>query len=85
MCSTTANEKDEIDFNYVSCEYHVLLNVGVSLAVNELKKTRAEILLLGLGGGVLTTILHRCFKRVSNGVLSLGASGWPVCFTSGSA
>lgn len=58
------NDREEVDFNYLSCEYHIHLNIGVSLAICESKKQKCEILLLGLGGGVLATLIHKFFKEV---------------------
>lgn len=66
ICLVEDKEELEIDLNYATNEYHVLLNVGVCLAVSEFKKPSYEILLMGLGGGVLATLLHKCFKEASN-------------------
>lgn len=56
---------EEVDLNYISCDYHILISIGVSLGVSESEKSSLEALVIGLGGGVVSTLLHRCFPKVS--------------------
>lgn len=48
------------DLTYLSCEYHIFLNLAVALLPPE-----ANILIVGLGGGVLVNYIHHCFEKVS--------------------
>ncbi|XP_065221939.1 eEF1A lysine and N-terminal methyltransferase homolog [Planococcus citri] len=56
--------EEEIDQSYISCEYHISLNIGVCLAVQQGGKSNYDVLILGLGGGVLSNLIHRCFDEV---------------------
>ncbi|XP_026685542.1 methyltransferase-like protein 13 [Diaphorina citri] len=47
------------DLTYLSCEYHIFLNLAVALLPPE-----ANILIVGLGGGVLVNYIHHCFEKV---------------------
>uniref|UniRef100_A0A8D9EM28 Methyltransferase-like protein 13 n=2 Tax=Cacopsylla melanoneura TaxID=428564 RepID=A0A8D9EM28_9HEMI len=47
------------DRTYLSCEYHVFLNLAVALL-----PPKAHILIVGLGGGVLINYIHHCFDQV---------------------
>lgn len=58
-------DEEEVDMSYISCEYHISLNIGVSLAIQQGEKSNYDVLVLGLGGGVLSNLIHRCFSEVT--------------------
>ena len=50
----------EIDFSYLSCEHHLAMVTGIGLSCDNPK-----ILLVGLGGGLLATYIHKYLENVS--------------------
>ena len=49
-----------IDHSYLSCEHHLAMVAGIGMVTSP-----ANILLIGLGGGLLATYINKYFPEVS--------------------
>lgn len=59
VSSSEGKTEKEIDLTYLSCEYYIFLNLAVALL-----PPTANIMIVGLGGGVLVNYIHHCFEKV---------------------
>lgn len=57
------NEKKKvIDRNYLACQHHLYMTLGVNLIVQQHKKSAVKVAVIGLGGGGLCTFMRQCLK-----------------------
>lgn len=53
-----------IDPNYLACQHHLYMTLGVNLMVQQKRKpsSKVEVAVIGLGGGGLCTFMRQCLK-----------------------
>lgn len=55
-----------IDPNYLACQHHTYMTLGVNLIAYQSHKSKDEIIdvaVIGLGGGGLCTFIHSCIRK----------------------
>lgn len=68
---TSTSKKHVIDFSHICNDYHVHMFTGVALACDTCPEQNVNVLLIGLGGGVLSNYLIRLFPEVVLDVVEL--------------
>lgn len=56
--------KNIIDPNYLACQHHLYMTLGVNLMVQQKRKPprKVEVAVIGLGGGGLCTFMRQCLR-----------------------
>lgn len=54
--------KKVIDRNYLACQHHLYMTLGVNLMVEQQKKNDIRVAVIGLGGGGLCTFMRQCLR-----------------------
>lgn len=66
ISKTKHGTRKVIDPNYLACQYHVYMSVGVNSIAYQNQKSkddRIDVAVIGLGGGGLCMFLHECIKK----------------------
>ena len=54
-----------IDSNYLACQHHLYMSIGVNLVAQETDKVAScDVAIIGLGGGGLCTFIHQLLKFI---------------------
>ncbi|XP_037038786.1 eEF1A lysine and N-terminal methyltransferase homolog [Bradysia coprophila] len=66
ITKTKNGQRKIIDPNYLACQHHVYMTLGVNLIAYQNQKSkdhRMDVAVIGLGGGGLCMFLHSCIKK----------------------
>lgn len=66
IVKTKSGTQKIVDPNYLACQHHSYMTLGVNLIANQSQKSkdhRLNVAVIGLGGGGLCMFLHACIKK----------------------
>ncbi len=67
IAKTKHGSQKVIDPNYMACQHHVYMTLGVNSVAHPISKSskedKIEVAVIGLGGGGLCMYLHSCIKK----------------------